>query len=83
MKKRGSLADKNTAAPRLVSLGKGVRSDQGGTTKWIMGTEKISWYDKLIVFPFSAIRPEPQQETDKGKPEALHSNTRHHITRHY
>lgn len=48
-----------------------------------MGTGKISWPDKLIVLPFSAVRPAPQQEVDKGEPGALHSNTRHHITRHY
>lgn len=38
-----------------------------GKTKWIMGTGEISWPDKLIVLPFSAVRPAPQQETDKGK----------------
>ena len=32
-----------------------------------MGTGEISWPDKLIVLPFSAERPAPQQETDKGK----------------
>lgn len=77
------MTDRNTAAPRLVSLGKGVTSDQGGKTKWIMGTGKISWSDKLIVLPFSAVRPAPQQDADKGKPGALHSSTRHHITPHY
>ena len=61
------MTDRNTAAPRLLSLGKGVRSEQGGKTKWIRGTGKISWCDELIVLPFSAVRPAPQQETDKGK----------------
>lgn len=80
---RGSLKDRNTTAPRLLSLVKGVRSDQRGKTKWIMGTGKISWSDKLIVFPFSAVHTAPQQETNKGKPEALHSNTLRRITRQY
>lgn len=80
---QGSLKDRNTTAPRLLSLGKGVRSDQRGKTKWIMGTGKISWSDKLIVFPFSAVHTAPQQETNKGKPEALHSNTLRRITRQY
>lgn len=77
------LTDRNTATPRLVSLSQGVKSDQGEKTKWIMGTEKISWSDKLIVLLFSAVCPAPQQETDKGKPGALHSNTKRHITRPY
>lgn len=38
-----------------------------GKTKWIMGTGEISWPDKLIVLPFSAVRPAPQQEAGKGK----------------
>lgn len=57
--------------PGLVSLGKRVRSDQGGKTKWIMRTGKISWSDKLIVLPFSTVCPVPQ-DTNKGKPEVLH-----------
>ena len=31
--KRGSLTDRNTAAPRLPGLGKALRSDQGGEDK--------------------------------------------------
>lgn len=61
------MTDRNTAVSRLVSLGKGGRSDQGGKTKWIMGTGKISGSDKLIVLPFSTVCPAPQQETNKGK----------------
>lgn len=85
IKKKKSSKEKrvrNTAPPRLVSLCKGARSDQGGKTKWIMGKGKISLSNKLIVLPFSTVCP-VLQETNKGKPGVLHSNTHHHITRHY
>lgn len=72
----------NVGAAVFLSV-KGVRSDQGGMTKWIMGGGKINWSDKLVVLAFSVMRPVPQRETDKGEPEALHSNTRHGITRYY
>lgn len=91
MNNTGKNKKKTTGSlPRMTNLGaavflsvKGPRSDQGGTTKWIMGTGEISWSDKPVVLASSALRTAPQQETDKGEPEALHSNPRHGITRHY
>lgn len=46
--------DGNAAAPRLLGLGKGVRSERGEKTKWIMAKGKISRRDKLIVLPLGA-----------------------------
>lgn len=46
----------NVVAAVFLSV-KGVRSDQGGMTKWIMGGGKINWSDKLVVLAFSVMRP--------------------------